>query len=147
LAALTKKESTTKANDAQFASFPASPAALMPSADILGGGRNATRDTRTLLATARKRSADQQILFIAVKNLLTRVTLVAKDMRLGSSSLDEYIHHSIGAFNPWPMPTRCSARMSRGQRSSRLRPYHWAQADGGRVQRGRRTSDYSRRLP
>jgi HWE histidine kinase len=31
------------------------------------------------------------ILLIAVKNLLTRVTLVAKDMRPDSGSLDEYI--------------------------------------------------------
>ena len=50
----------------------------------------------TLDVTARKRSADQQSLLIAaldhhVKNLLARVALVAKDMRPGSGSLDEYI--------------------------------------------------------
>jgi two-component sensor histidine kinase/integral membrane sensor domain MASE1 len=50
----------------------------------------------TLDVTARKRSADQQSLLIAaldhhVKNLLARVAVVAKDMRPGSGSLDEYI--------------------------------------------------------
>ena len=50
----------------------------------------------TLDVTARKRSADQQSLLIAaldhhVMNLLARVAIVAKDMRQGSGSLDEYI--------------------------------------------------------
>jgi PAS domain S-box-containing protein len=50
----------------------------------------------TLDVTARKRSADQQSLLIAaldhhVKNLLARVAVVAKDMRQGSGSLDEYV--------------------------------------------------------
>jgi two-component sensor histidine kinase len=50
----------------------------------------------TLDVTARKRSADQQSLLIAaldhhVKYLLARVAVVAKDMRPGSGSLDEYI--------------------------------------------------------
>jgi two-component sensor histidine kinase/integral membrane sensor domain MASE1 len=50
----------------------------------------------TLDVTARKRSEDQQSLLIAaldrrVKNLLARVAAVAKDMRQGSGSLDDYI--------------------------------------------------------
>jgi PAS domain S-box-containing protein len=50
----------------------------------------------TLDVTARKRSEDQQSLLIAaldhrVKNLLARVATVARDMRHGSDSLDEYI--------------------------------------------------------
>jgi PAS domain S-box-containing protein len=50
----------------------------------------------TLDVTARKRSEDQQSLLIAaldhrVKNLLARVASVAKDMRHGSGSLDDYI--------------------------------------------------------
>jgi len=50
----------------------------------------------TLDVTARKRFEEQQSLFIAeldhhVKNLLTRVAAVAKDMREDSGSLDEYI--------------------------------------------------------
>jgi PAS domain S-box-containing protein len=50
----------------------------------------------TLDVTARKRSEEQQSLLIAaldhrVKNLLGRVAAVAKDMRHGSDSLDDYI--------------------------------------------------------
>ena len=50
----------------------------------------------TLDVTARKRSEDQQSLIIAaldhrVKNLLARVAAVAKDMRHGSDSLDDYV--------------------------------------------------------
>jgi len=50
----------------------------------------------TLDVTARKRSADQQSLLIAaldhrVKDLLARVAAVAKDMRHGSGSLDNYV--------------------------------------------------------
>jgi PAS domain S-box-containing protein len=50
----------------------------------------------TLDVTARKRAADQQSMLIAalehhVKNLLTRVAVVAKDMRQRRGSLDEYI--------------------------------------------------------
>jgi PAS domain S-box-containing protein len=50
----------------------------------------------TLDVTARKRSEDQQSLLIAaldhrVKNLLARVAAVAKDMRHGSGSLDDYV--------------------------------------------------------
>jgi PAS domain S-box-containing protein len=50
----------------------------------------------TLDVTARKLSEDQQSLLIAaldhrVKNLLERIALIAKDMRHGSGSLDEYI--------------------------------------------------------
>ena len=50
----------------------------------------------TLDVTARKRYADEQSVLIAaldnhVKNMLARVALIAKDMRKGGSSLDEYI--------------------------------------------------------
>ena len=50
----------------------------------------------TLDVTARKQSEDQQSLLIAaldhrVKNLLARVAVIAKDMRQGSGSLDEYV--------------------------------------------------------
>jgi two-component sensor histidine kinase/integral membrane sensor domain MASE1 len=50
----------------------------------------------TLDVTARKRSEDQQSLIIAaldhrVKDLLARVAAVAKDMRHGSDSLDDYV--------------------------------------------------------
>ena len=50
----------------------------------------------TLDVTARKRTADQQSLLIAamdhhIKNLLARVAVVAKGMRRGSASLDEYV--------------------------------------------------------
>ena len=72
----------------------------------------------TLDVTARKRAEDQQSLLIAaldhrVKNLLARVAVVAKDMRreqrLHSTST---YGRSIGAFNPWPMRTRCSAKIA-----------------------------------
>jgi PAS domain S-box-containing protein len=50
----------------------------------------------TLDVTARKQSEDQQSLLVAaldhrVKNLLARLAAVAKDMRHGSGSLDDYI--------------------------------------------------------
>jgi PAS domain S-box-containing protein len=50
----------------------------------------------TLDVTGRKRYADEQsVLIVAldnhVKNMLARVAVIAKDMRKGSSSLDEYI--------------------------------------------------------
>ena len=50
----------------------------------------------TLDVTGRKRYADEQSVLIAaldnhVKNMLARVAVIAKDMRKGSSSLDEYI--------------------------------------------------------
>ena len=50
----------------------------------------------TLDVTARKRFSEQQRLLIAaldhhVKSLLSRVAVVAKDMRQGSGSLDEYV--------------------------------------------------------
>jgi PAS domain S-box-containing protein len=59
-------------------------------------GRSIRVKGLTLDVTARKRSEDQQRLLIAaldhrVKNLLARVAAVAKDMRRGNGSLEEYI--------------------------------------------------------
>src|SRR6185437_7645743 len=65
-------------------------------AEFDGLGRLVRLKGLTLDVTARKQSEDQQSLLIAeldhrVKNLLTRVAAIAKDMRQGSSSFDEYI--------------------------------------------------------
>jgi PAS domain S-box-containing protein len=65
-------------------------------AEFDGLGRLVRLKGLTLDVTARKHSEDQQSLLIAeldhrVKNLLTRVAVIAKDMRQDSGSFDEYI--------------------------------------------------------
>src|SRR5262245_6891380 len=65
-------------------------------AEFDAAGRLARLKGLTLDVTARKRSEDQQSLIIAaldhrVKDLLARVAAVAKDMRHGSGSIDDYV--------------------------------------------------------
>ena len=72
--------------------------------------------SRALRSTSRhaSESADQQSLLIAaldhhVKNLLARISAVAKGMRQNSVRSTTTFKRSIGGLGPWPMSTRSSA--------------------------------------